>query len=180
MFRKRNFLFLVLSLAVGYLIFHLFNAALAAIFLVLWFDKVFLGMTGIVRYFGIEFTTIATILLGIVFGPLVAFVFSLIVIPILHGIKYLFLPLPPPEWPLFVPSPYNFIDALGAAIAGFLSSYPIIYILIPVLILKDIIYSAVDMALFSKPPEIMYAIGNFIFNLIIIINFGNFFTGMIS
>lgn len=180
MFKKRNIIFLVLFLLVGYVLLRIFDAALAAIFLVLWFDKVFLGMIGVIRYFGIEFTTIATILLGITHGPLIAFVFALVVIPILHGMKYLFLPLPPPEWPLFVPSPYNFIDALGAAIAGFLSSYPILYILIPVLIVKDITYAAVDNLFFSKPPEVLYAIGNFIFNIIIILNFSNFFLGMIA
>ena len=180
MFKKRSILFLVLSLVGGYLMLHIFDVTLAAIFLVLWFDKVFLGMVSVVKYFGIELTTIATILLGITYGPLIGFVFALIVIPIMHGIKYLFLPLPPPEWPLFVPGPYNFVDALGAAIAGFLASYPILYILIPVLIVKDISYAAVDRLFFSKPPEVIYAIGNFIFNLVIIFQFGNFFLEMIA
>ena len=180
MFKKKNILFMFISLIAGYSLFYFFDVTLAAIFLVIWFDKVFLGMLGIVRCFGIEFTTIATILLGITHGPLFAFVFALIVIPIMHGIKYLFLPLPHPEWPLFVPSPYNFVDALGAAIAGFLASSPILYILIAVLIIKDITYALADKLFFSKPPEVIYAIGNFIFNFIIILQFGSFFLELIA
>ena len=139
MFRKRNIILLLPSFVLGYAFFYLLGGhVLAAIFAVLWFDKIIIGLSGIVHKFGIEFTTIASILMGIIYGPVIAFAMIIIVVPILYGIRYVLLPIAPPEWPLFVPSPQNLVEALGAAAAGLLVGFPLLTIFIAVFIIKEI------------------------------------------
>src|SRR3989338_6367962 len=123
-----NVIALFSTLFVGFLaIYLIWGFPLAVIFAILWIDKVLIGAIGAVRYIGIEFTTIATVLLGFLYGPVFSFLFALISLPVLHAMKYIFLPLPQPEWPFFVPSPYNLIDAMAALIASFLAGLPFLY-----------------------------------------------------
>jgi hypothetical protein len=180
MFRVRNVGLLALSFILGYAFFYLLGGhVIAAIFAVLWFDKVIIGLSGIVHKFGIEFTTIATILMGIIYGPIIAFVMSIIILPMLYGIRYILLPIAPPEWPLFVPSPQNLVEALGAAAAGLLAGFPLLNIFIAVFIIKEIAYIVTD-RIIGKPPDLIYPVVNFIFNLLIIINLGGFFLGLVD
>lgn len=180
MFSKKNIIFLVLSIVLGYGLFYLIGGhVLAAIFAVLWFDKVIIGTAGIPHKFGVEFTTIATILMGIIYGPVIAFFLTLILLPILYGLKYVLLPLTPPSWPLFVPSPQNFVDAIGAAAAGLLGGFPLLLIFLGAFIIKEIAYVIVDISI-GKPPDVIYPFVNFIFNLLIVLKLGDFFLGLVG
>jgi hypothetical protein len=180
MLKIRNVGLMALSFVLGYAVFYLLGGhVLAAIFAVLWFDKTIIGLSGIVHKFGIEFTTIATILMGIIYGPIIAFVMSIILLPVLYGIRYVLLPIAPPEWPLFVPSPQNLVEAIGAAIAGMLAGFPLLTIFLAVFIVKEIAYVVADRAI-GKPPDIIYPVVNFVFNLLIILNLGGFFLGLVG
>ncbi len=180
MFKKRNISLLAVSFVLGYAFFYLLGGhVLAAIFAVLWFDKIIIGLSGIVHKFGIEFTTIATILMGIIYGPVIAFAMIIIIVPILYGLRYMLLPLVPPEWPLFVPSPQNLVEALGAAVAGLLAGFPLLTIFLAVFMVKEIAYVVTD-RIIGKPPDLIYPVVNFIFNLLIIINLGGFFLGLVG
>ena len=172
----RNKLALVaLSLVIGAAVFYfLGGAALGMIFVLLWIDKVVRGSIPVVRKFGVEITTITTIFLGIVYGPLIAFVFSLVFIPALHAIKFIILPIPS-EWPLFVPSPYNVADAIGAAVAGLLQSQALAFVMIAVLAAKIVVYALVDSMVLSKPVDVIGAVGMTAFNLIVMLPAAGYF-----
>lgn len=178
MLKKKNILLLALSLVIGFLVLYLINPLIAIIYAVLWFDKVLLGI-GPVHSFGIELTTIATVMLGVIFGPVFAFIFTIVSIPFFYTLKYTLLPLPHPDWPFFIPSPYNFIDAAGAAIAGFLAQQPMLIIFVAVWFSKEIIYAIVD-RLAGKPFDMVYPVFNGIFNAVLIVYFGSFFLGLVG
>jgi hypothetical protein len=104
----------------------------------------------------------------------------MIMLPLMHAAKYIFLPLPMPEWPFFVPSPYNLIDALAAISASFLSGLPFIYAVVVVIILKDIGYAVVERAMLGKPVDFISAITYILFNIVIAANFGDFFLRLMG
>ncbi len=178
MTKRNNVKYLILSLVAVFLVLYIINPFIAIIYAVLWFDKIILGI-GPVHRFGIELTTIATVMLGIIFGPVIAFIFTIISVPILYGLRYMLIPSSPPEWPLFTPSPYNFVEAIGAAVAGILAQQSFLLIFIGVWIAKEIIYVAVD-RLAGKPPDIVYPVFNAIFNAVLIIYLGKFFLGLVG
>lgn len=178
---KRNIIGLLLTLVIGFvLILLIFGFPLAIIFAIFWFDKIILGALGPLRYIGLELTTIASILLGFVYGPTFGFVFAIIVLPLMHASKYIFLPLPQPEWPYFVPSPYNLIDALAVVAASFLIGLPFLYAVIIIIILKDIGYAIVERVMINKPIDFISAITYIIFNAAIAANFGDFFLRLVG
>lgn len=178
---KRSILALFSTLFIGFVVIYLiWGFPLAAIFAILWIDKVLIGAIGAVRYIGVEFTTIATVLLGFLYDPVFSFLFALLLLPLMHAMKYIFLPLPQPEWPFFVPSPYNIIDAVAALAASFLSWLPFFHAVIVIVILKDIGYAVVEKAMISKPVDFISAITYIIFNLVIAAHFGPFFLGLVG
>lgn len=178
---KRSILALFSTLFIGFfLIYLIWGFPLAAIYAILWIDKILIGAIGAVRYIGIEFTTIATVLLGFLYGPVFSFLFALISLPVLHAMKYIFLPMPPPEWPFFVPSPYNLIDAFAAIAASFLAWLPFLHAVLIVVLLKDIGYAVVEKLMINKPVDVISAITYIIFNLVIAAHFGSFFLGLVG
>ncbi|MBI4173812.1 MAG: hypothetical protein HY519_03780 [Candidatus Aenigmarchaeota archaeon] len=167
------------SLLLGALISFLAGGVgLAAIYVIMWFDKVILGFAGIVRWIGIDFTTIATVMLGMAFGPWFAFFYTIIVIPVFHAVKFIALPLYEPEWPLFIPHYYNFIDAIGAALAGMFAWSGIFWAAIVVMFARMILYSMVDYYLLEKGVNVFIIPQNFIFNLLLVWYYGKFFAGL--
>ncbi len=167
-----------LTLALGAAVFYLLaGIALGVIFALLWIDKIAIGSIPVVRKFGVEITTITTIFLGIAYGPVIAFFFSLVFIPALHAIKFIILPMPS-EWPMFVPSPYNVADAIGAAIAGLLQSQALMLIMAAVLISKILVYAFVDRVFLSKPVDVIGAVGMTLFNLALILPIAGYFASV--
>ncbi|MBI2971482.1 MAG: hypothetical protein HYY37_03650 [Candidatus Aenigmarchaeota archaeon] len=153
------------------------GAPLAVLFVLLAFDKIILGMGGILRKIGIEFTTILTIFIGVMYGPVFAFFYTLLIIPVFHAIKFFFIPMQP-DWPLFVPAPYNFADAIGAALAAFMKDFFIGYIMFFVVIEKIVVYALADRLMFGKPVDIFGAVTYFVFNMAIALPAAGFLTGI--
>ena len=166
----------VSTLFLGAALFYLIGGlAMAAAYAILWIDKIIFGMLGPIRYLGVEFTTIGTIILGIAYGAIPAFLFSIIVIPLLHSSKYVFLPLPQPEWPFFIRHPNNIVDAIGALCAGILWAVGIKELLILtaiVVIIKDAGYGISEKMMFGKPIDYFSAVMYLIFNALLAFQFG--------
>ena len=178
---KKRLLLLAGSFVFGSLLLYVLGGpGLAAIYAILWADKVLLGFAGVIRYAGIEFTTMVTILTGMLFGPVLAFIFIIIVIPILHAIKFIALPLYEPDWPLFVPHYYNFVDAIGASVAGMAAGLPLLWIMILVLIARGIMYPFIDFYLLDKGINFFTIPPTAIFNLLLAWYLGGFFLGLVG
>ena len=145
----------------------LIDYKIAAIYLLLWLDKVPLGILSIPRMVGIEFTTVSTLLLGILYGPPgTAFIFF--AVPILDGVRSLFVKIDS-EWPPFVPGFANIVDALLVIVAFVLASQDIFVIMIAILLIKYAVHETKDMV-YGKPFDFM-VIPNFVFNLVVLLMF---------
>ena len=169
---------LIIAMIIGFLLsFFIFGVALALIFLFIWIDKSIIGYAEIFHKMGIELTTITTVFLGILFDPLFAVVFAMVVIVIAHGFRYIAFPSAPSEWPPFVPHPYNFIDAIGVVVAS-LAGMPLFYTLIVVLAVKTMLYMIIDRIALGRPPNIIGAMMNIVFNLIIFLPVAHFFIAV--
>ncbi len=167
--------YMIIAMGAGFLLsYFLSGIALALIFLLIWVDKAIIGYTGILHRFGIELTTVTTVFLGLLFGALFAFVFSLVVIVLAHGFKRISFPSMPGEWPPFVPYPYNFIDAVGAATAAIVKMSVLPALLI-VLAVKVVLYIIVDRMAFGKPPDFIGGMTNVVFNLAVFLPISQFF-----
>jgi len=166
---EMKYIILGLSLPVGILLSLFGGPLLTIIFILLWTDKIIIEAVKIPRYLGIELVTVSMVVIGIVHGYLVGFLFALIVIPILEGIRQLFIPSND-EWPLFVPSPAHAADGIAALIAFVLRSNPLFIIFIAALIIKYAINIFKDVAILGKPPDVFTPIPNFIFNMILVLS----------
>ncbi len=171
--------FLLLVLIVGFVVLFIFDFRLAVLFAIIWVDKTIISAFGIIRYFGVELTTVTSVIMAIFYGPVFAFIFILVSTPVLHALKYVFLPLPQPEWPLFVPSPYNIVDALGALVAGFLAPFSLLINLLVTAIAKDFFFALAEKFMLSKPVDIISAITSIVFNLVAAYPFGIFVMGLL-
>lgn len=176
---SKGVLFLLLTLVIGIAILAIFDIRLAILFAFLWVDKTIISAFGAIRYFGVELTTVIGVILAGIYGPWFAFAFLLVLIPVLHGFKYIFLPLPQPEWPLFVPSPYNIVDALGALIAGFMPFSFLVKLFITA-VAKDILFALAEKYMISKPVNVLSAITSVAFNMVVGYPFGLFVLGVIA
>ncbi len=139
---------------------------LGLVYTLLWFDKVPLGILSIPRLIGIEFTTISTLLLGMLYGPLGA-LFIFIAVPLLDGVKHQFVPSDS-SWPPFVPGFANIVDAILVMTAFILAGFDVLLVLVAVLLIKYAIHEAKDMIYGQKPFDIMI-VPNFIFNVVIVL-----------
>lgn len=168
------------AFGVGLALTYVFDPRLAVLFAVLFADKVILGAAGFIRRFGIEFTTIATVPLAVLYGPLFSFVFLVVVVPVLHAVKFLSLPVGQPDWPLFVPSPYNIVDALAAVVVGLLSSYGFFAMLMAAVIAKIALYALFDRFVLAKPVDVIGGATYLAFNVIVGLQFGSAFMKMVG
>ncbi len=149
------------------LILMVIDYKLAVIYFLLWFDKVSMGILSVPKLIGIEITTISTLLLGILYGPLgAAFIFF--AVPILDGVRSLFVKIDS-EWPPFVPGFANIVDSVLVIVAFVLASQDIFVIMIAILLIKYAVHETKDMV-YGKPFDFM-VIPNFVFNLVILLMF---------
>lgn len=177
---SKGIVVLLMILASGFAILAIFDMRLAILFAFLWVDKTIISAFGAIRYFGVELTTVISVILAVLYGPWFAFVFLLVIIPLLHGFKYILLPLPQPEWPLFVPSPYNIVDALGALVAGFLAPLSFLVNLFITAVAKDILFALAERFMISKPVNVISAVTSVVFNMVVGYPFGLFVLGVIA
>ncbi len=172
-------LLLLLTLLVGAGLFYLIGGfVLAAVYVLIWIDKIVIINT--LKYFGIELTTMATLMLGIAYGPIAAFIFGIVVIPLLHSMRFVLLPLQQPDWPLFVPHPNNVVDALGGAVAGMFATLPFLYLAVAVTLLKDVGYALSEGVLLGKPINWFSAVMYLLVNALIAYQFGPAITVFIG
>ncbi len=175
---KRRYI-LSLSLLMGFGIFSLFSGMLLGIiFLLIWIDKILLGVMELPGRVGIELITISTVLLGIGYGPVVGFLFALIMIPLVEGVKYEITKIPSSDWPPFVPSPDHFADAAIAVLASLLVGMNLLLIMVICLAVKGVLkyFSAL---MIGKPPDFLNIIFSFAFNVFIVVYAGAFITGIL-
>ena len=172
-------IYFIIALVVGSVIcFFIGGVALAAIFFMIWIDKGIIGFGDILHKMGIEITTIATLFLGILFGPVFAFFFAIISIVLAHGISALLFPDAPSEWPPFVPHPYNAIDALGAVAAAALTGTSLFNTLLIVLLVKSGLFIVFNMLALGKPPNVIGVFVNVVFNVLIFLPLAGLFIAV--
>ena len=163
---RRKALFLIGSLIIGFLILYGFGSfAIGIAFALIWFDKVIIGVFEPVRYVGVELTTAGTVLLALALGPVNAFLISLVIIPVLHAVKHIALPIGDPEWPLFLPSPYDAVNALGAAAAGLVAGLPLFWVIAITALAKVLFYAIADTQILRKPIDFMGGVTTVVFNV---------------
>ena len=171
-------IYFIIALAVGSIIsFFIGGVVLAAIFFMIWLDKGIIGYGDILHKMGIEITTIATLFLGILFGPVFAFFFAVIAIVLAHGISSLLFPDAPSEWPPFVPHPYNAIDAIGAVAASF-AGIPLFNALLIVLLVKSGLFIVFNMIALGKPPNFIGVLVNVVFNVLVFLPLAGLFIAV--
>ncbi|MBI2579665.1 MAG: hypothetical protein HYW27_02070 [Candidatus Aenigmarchaeota archaeon] len=169
---------IVATLIAGALIFFFLNQPiLLTAYVLLWIDKVAIGSLKILRRFGIELATISTIAVSFFYGPVSAFIFGIIVIPLLHNVKFMFI-TQDDDWPPFVPTPYGVIDALGGSLAFFLKGMGFFYALIAILLLKYILYAIADRVMHDRPVDIVSPVMNMALHIIFFIPLGKAVFGL--
>lgn len=159
-------LFFLATLLGGIGLFYLIGGIpLALIYFIIWFDKSIIGLGGLIGRFGIELVTIPAVALGLLYGPVLAFLFLIIILPIVYAVKHLLLGTQS-EWPLFVPSFWNLGHAIGGALAGLLMGMDIFLIFLIVLVAENIVFFIYELGS-QRPMDFIWAAGNIIFNLVI-------------
>lgn len=157
-------LFPVLYLLLGLKIF--------VIYLLIWVDKIVIGLFRPLRIMGFELTTLSSVLAAIFYGPLVSFVLTLVIFTFLQSLRYLVFPIQPPDFPLFVPNKDSIIYAAGGLAAGFLSSLPFSQVVIFTVLVKSGLYAVTDILIMKKSRYFITLLGIIITHLLILIPFG--------
>lgn len=150
---------------------YLFGLKLLAIYMLIWVDKIVIGLFRPLRIFGFELTTIASVFAAVFYGPFVSFLLTLIIFTFLQSLRYLVFPIQPPDFPLFVPNKDSIIYALGGLIAGFLPfSFPLLVIY--TVLFKSGLYAITDIIILKKPTYIVTLFGIILIHLVFLIPFG--------
>lgn len=157
-----------LAMAAAFPVFYLIDTRLFLIYLLIWADKLILGLFRPLHYLGIELTTLATVLAAMFFGPFASFVAVLVLFTLLQSLRHLLFPFSDPEYPLFVPNPDGMIYASGAIVAGAAAPLGFAASVMTVVIVKYLMYMALDFFR-GKPPHIPALIGGVLFYLVAMI-----------
>ena len=144
---------LILGLIIGSLACYVVaGPALALIWVVLWFDRVFIGYTRIAYDFGLELVTSSMILIGMIYGMSFSFLFGFFMYPVLDGFRWIVAPPFTPEWPPLMPSPDSVIAGATGVIAGLLIGYmPFFYVAFITLIVRIPVVVAKDWIFYEMP-----------------------------
>ncbi len=155
------FLMLFLGILIS-LIF--FGYHLAAAFFISWLSKVLSGYTRRgTESFGIEFMTVSVVLVGVHYGPTIAFVFGFVVLAIIDVISWLINPPFEAMWPPLIPGPDTLIDGLIGVVAGIIgNSLPFTFAVLVCVIIKNILVPLKDSLIYGMPIKPV-----FIFNIVI-------------
>lgn len=138
------------------------------LFLLVWLDKTILRSV-MPEFLGIELTTLATVLAGMALGGAGGFVFTIVTVPLLEGVKGLVVPS---DSPPFLPTPYHLADAIVAFLASFLAGVPLIVALATMLLVKFMMDATIDAHFTAKPFDFLSATLTFAFNMFIVWAFG--------
>lgn len=131
---------------------------LAVAYMLIWIDKILLGFfytkTGVDVIFYIEFITITTILVGLHYPPIPAFLFMLLVPLVLNSVKQLIKPSDT-GGAFLLPSFNNFVDGILAAVVHSMKGQGLLIIMLIVQAIKHpscLLYERIANP--DKPPEI--------------------------
>jgi hypothetical protein len=166
-----KYVLFLLSVLLIPVLYFAFGVSLFFIYLLVWLDKIILGLFKLLRYFGIELTTLATVFAAIYFGPVVSSFLILFLFTFLQSLRYLIVPVNIPEYPLFVPNTDSIIYALGGIVAGFTLQFGFATAVVAVVITKHLMYIAKAL-IFGKLPSFTGLIGGVIFHLVAVIPIG--------
>ena len=152
----KNWIFSIVIMVLGLFVsFFIKDWRLATIFFLLWLDRMILGRASILGQFGLELTSMAVILTGLAYGPYFAAAYHFVASTLMVGLGWIITKSSEPNWPPFVPGPDQIVDALAAAIAGFLRFLPIVSAIVVASIAKFIIQMLKDKFVsYDKPPEV--------------------------
>jgi len=168
-----------LSFVIGFVFFGLLGGmALSIIFAIIWFDKVILNMFVILDNFGIELITMSSIMVGLIYGPVIGFFFGFLVIPLIEGLKPTLFKLPT-DWPPFVPGIPHFTDGIIAVIASFLTGIPLFFVLMVCLIPKNFLF-ALNAKMIGKPFDVLFAVFSVFFNVFLVLHFNSFWLSLMA
>jgi len=174
---KLGSILFVVSVCILPLLYFFLDKPLFLVYLLVWIDKIILGLFRLFRYVGIETTALATVVAAMFYGPLFSFILILALFTVLQSVRYLIVPISVPEYPLFVPNPDSVIYASGGIIAAFALPLGLGATLLLVVASKYIVYILADLLL-RKPPHLPALIGGMLFNAIVMIPTGFLLIGL--
>lgn len=130
---------------------------------------------GTLDVMGIELITVPIIYIGIIYGPVNAFLFGFLVMPIIEVVRWsLKTPQMTEGWFPLIPSPDGLVDGLTGVVAGLLFLIvPIFWVGVVSIIIKNILMIIKDLLVFGAPPKPQFVINIllniFLFKIIMII-----------
>ncbi len=151
---------------------YLVGIEILFVYVLVWIDKMLLGLFRPFRYFGIELTTLATVFATIFYGTFASFLVILILFTLIQSIRYLVIPISVPDYPLFVPNPDSIIYSLGAIAASLAMPFGFGTAVIAVVITKYVMYFLFHLMMKKPPSAITGIIGGIAFHAIVMIPFG--------
>lgn len=170
--RVRSQLVSLSLLALGLAIFGVIGGLkLAAVFLMLWIDRVIIGKLKVPLEFGIELYSLPAIIVGVVYGPSMGFFFGFLIIPIIGGILDITISLLSGShlmdtgWEPLIPSMESIISGMIAVVGGFLGPLmPFLYVVMICIGVRFIINVLKDVVM-QQPPKIISYLINFGLNV---------------
>ena len=119
-----------------------------------------IGYLRIAYEFGIELITTSMILIGIIYGPSFAFLFGLLIYPVIDAFRWMVAVPFEAEWPPLIPSPDSLIAGVLGFIAGFLIDFlPFFVVVFACLIARIPMAVAKDMLFTGMPFKPGYLFG---------------------
>lgn len=157
----------IATLLIGSLLFLILAGPLGLLFfLLIWIDALVLFDTVFVKVIGIDLITLAAIMSGIALGPVLGFIFGLLVIP---GIVLLFVGLVHRYWMIeFLPSMDYLYAGIAAGVAGLLSLFlPFLITVVAAVFLRFIASSIINKNIYGN-AGLNFAFINIIFTLVVL------------
>lgn len=141
-----------------------FGYHLTAAFFIAYLSKVLSGYTRRgTESFGIEFLTVSVVLVGVHYGPTIAFVFGFVVLAIIDLVSWFINPPFEATWPPVIPGPDTLIDGLIGVVAGIIgNSLPFTFAVLVCVVIKNILVPVKDSLIYGMPIKPV-----FIFNIVI-------------
>jgi len=162
-------LILYIILAAGLPVTYFYGGfLLAALFFLIWFDEVVFSILKVPAIVGLEFATLASVVLGLNFGPVAAFVFLVVYKPITRTLRQLWVSYADENESPFAPSAEELVFFLISLLAMFFAFVPFLFLFMFLVIVKDVLVLLSDIYIDGElDPYTLNMVPNFFFNLFI-------------
>lgn len=180
---KKEIILLAGTLAFGELAAYLLAGwQLAAIYLLLWTDKMLLRAFLPLRWTGIELTTLASVFAAMAYGPMASFALVVSVAVVMRAARFYALPIREPDFPIFLPHPYVVVDGLGGYVAGLAAAgvSGFFWLAVVVVLFKFFAYGLTAMLFFGKGFGLGYGLIYIGFNLLLLFAAGDAFAAFVG